>query len=196
TKVQQFKPLIFGVLFAVLDGLIPDDQLRFALGAKFRMKAVKLREKHAHEILRRARGGIEFDGADAAPISAGGQNNAEDWSIARDRDVIDQRVMRMLQDFERWNQRRIQLPRGKIARQRTRMLEGDRARIAVNERLRIEILNAADAQRVQWGLAHAFASSTCAVDVADAPSAAGSRQVLGILRYQVSRCIGSRPDSR
>jgi hypothetical protein len=157
------------------------------------MKAMIFREQHSQQMDRGQRCGIERDRAQLFQRSAMRENDAENRTVAGNGDVIDQHVARIAQDLEDRHERGVEFASREVARQRRGMIENDRAVVAVNQRTGVQILNATDAEFRERGPRGVVAAQFFHAQASSTPISCGSRQVEGMRRYKVSRCIGSRP---
>ena len=70
--------------------------------------------------------------------------NTVDRSVRRNRNAIDQGVNRVPEKLEAGNERDVELARGKFFAERARVIEHNFTGPAMDERPRVEILNATD----------------------------------------------------
>ncbi len=104
-------------------------------------------QQAAEQIHCAARGGIKCDFLNLFHRAALMRyEDTRDRPVGTNRDPVDDRVNRIAQILEAGNESDIQFARGQFPRERGRLSKFDRARPAVNQRTRVEILNATNAE--------------------------------------------------
>ena len=88
--------------------------------------------------------GIDFDLLDLGEFSRVRDKDAVDGAVGRNRNAVDEGVNRVAKKFETRDQRDIERSGGEPLAKGGGMIEDDLARPPVNERTRVEILNATD----------------------------------------------------
>src|SRR5947208_8636378 len=85
----------------------------------------------------------------------GYDNHAVDGPMRSDRHAVDDKEFRAKKQLEARDEGDVQVALRELCTKCCRMVENDAPRPAVNERPRVQILNAADAQRIERRVPHA-----------------------------------------
>ena len=122
---------------------------------------IHFREQTAEQITGRFRGRIDFDFVELRDFAAVRHDYAVNGTGGGNRNVIDDAVNGIAQEFETGNEGDIEIAAGQLRAKRGRVIEYHLAGPATNERARVEILNATDSERIfkrrQVPLRHALA---------------------------------------
>jgi len=122
---------------------------------------IHLREQTAEQITGRFRGRIDFDFVELRDFAAVRHDYAVNGTGGGNRNVIDDAVNGIAQEFETGNEGDIEIAAGQLRAKRGRVIEYHLAGPATNERACVEILNASDSERIfkrrQVPLRHALA---------------------------------------
>jgi hypothetical protein len=108
-----------------------------------------LREQTPQERDRRYRSGIERYLIDLREITAMGEHDTVNWPIGSDRDVVDDPIDRIAQEFEARDEGKTDITTRELRAQRRRLIERNLSRPTANQRPSVEIFDAADAQGFQ-----------------------------------------------
>ena len=101
------------------------------------------------KIARGLSGRIERDFFYFGEFAAMGDNYAVNRAVRRDRNAVNNAIDRIAQEFKTGNERDVQLAASELSAECRWMIENDVSFPAVNEGAGIEILDAADAERIQ-----------------------------------------------
>lgn len=146
----QVPKLEVGLALPEGDGLIANEKARrirlVRAGDELRGEAA-LREQTTQKVNRGLGGGIDHDLAQLREGRAMGNHHAVNRAVGSNRDVVHDRVNGVAQIFEARDEGDIELPGGQLPAERGGMIEMNRTGPAVNQRSRVEILDAAEAKR-------------------------------------------------
>ena len=106
-------------------------------------------EKTAQQVYGSLRRGIDLDLLDVREVSLVRDEDAVHRPVRRNGNAVDERVNGVAQKFETRDERDLQRTLGKLLAELARMIEDDLAGPPVNERTRVEILNATDPEQVR-----------------------------------------------